>query len=45
MGVTPGITVAAIVFSVFSVAFLVVYTVADSLWYKRTGKGLTIGVR
>ncbi|KAF5826894.1 hypothetical protein DUNSADRAFT_1809 [Dunaliella salina] len=44
MGRTPGVVAAATVFSVFSIVFLVVYTVADNIWYNKTGKGLTFGV-
>lgn len=41
MGVTPGMKAAAIVLSVFSPAFFIVYYIADSVYYKKTGKPLT----
>ncbi|KAF5830463.1 hypothetical protein DUNSADRAFT_14544 [Dunaliella salina] len=44
MGRTPGVIAAATVFSIFSIVFLVVYTAADTIWYNKTGKGLTFGV-
>mmetsp|Transcript_3111 Transcript_3111/g.8223 ORF Transcript_3111/g.8223 Transcript_3111/m.8223 type:complete len:306 (-) Transcript_3111:1049-1966(-) len=44
MGRTPGVIAAATVFSIFSIVFLVTYTIADNIWYNKTGKGLTFGV-
>eukprot|EP00967_Tisochrysis_lutea_P054878 scaffold68773_cov17-Tisochrysis_lutea.AAC.1 len=35
MGRTPGVIAAATVFSIFSIVFLVTYTIADNIWWGR----------
>lgn len=40
-GITPGLTAAAIVLSIFGPVFFVAYYIADNMYYTKTGKALS----
>ncbi|KAL6746830.1 hypothetical protein V8C86DRAFT_3149104 [Haematococcus lacustris] len=42
MGITPGMTAAAIVLSVFSPAFFIIFYIADNIYYRKHGKPIRI---
>ncbi|PNH10817.1 hypothetical protein TSOC_002356 [Tetrabaena socialis] len=41
--ITPGMRGAAIALSIFSPVFLIIYSIGDSMYYKRTGRSLRLG--
>ena len=40
-GITPGLTAAAIILSIFGPLFFIVYYIADHIYYNKTGKALS----
>lgn len=42
MGITSGMRIAAIICSIFSAAFFIIYYIADHFYYNKTGKALAL---